>query len=490
MKQSTLQRKPTYDELFALVVQQAKIIEQLQNRIISLEVEVKSLREQLAKDSHNSSKPPSSDGFKKPDQTKSQREPSGKKPGGQPGHEGSTLMQRENPDHTIILMPHECHHCGDALNIRTTVTKLVDRRQVLDLKETGGLICVEYQSWSGECDGCGENSRGQYPKWVTRPIQYGTVIQAICIYLNDHMLLPYGRVKECLHDLYGCSLSVGTVYRFNRNAYGILEAVEEMIRQGVINAPVVHFDETGIDVKTALHWLHVASTKYLTHYTIHRKRSDEAMKAAGVLPNYYGTAIHDALPTYHHEQFAQMRHGLCNAHLLRNLTFAMEECGAIWAKSMKRCLRKMKELADQAKAESKTQINRTTLKKMECRYDRIMARGFKEYPPPKRVLGPKKRGRKAQPFDKNLLDRFYQHKDKVLLFLFDLAVPFDNNQAERDIRMLKVQQKISGCFRSFTGAQYFFRIRGYVSTIKKQGFNVMDTLTQALAGNPPIPNLA
>jgi transposase len=467
-----------------------RVYEALLARIASLEAEVRSLRAQLSKDSHNSSKPPSSDGFQKPNRTQSQRESSGKKPGGQPGHPGRTLMQRETPDEVVILIPRECDHCGHGVEDKHTVSTMVGRRQVLDLKKDGDLACTEYQQWSCECDNCGEVSRGKYPQWLHRPIQYGPVIQALGVYLSDYMLLPYGRVRECLEDLYRCSISTGTLNRFNRNAYQLLEYVEGLIKQGLIDADVAHFDETGINIKGVLHWLHVASTDQLTHYTIHAKRGDQGMAAGGILPSYQGIAIHDSLPSYYKELFQDMTHGLCNAHLLRNLTFAIEECGDQWAKSMKRCLKQMKETADQARADSKTCIGWATLKRLERRYNAIMARGFTEYPPPKKIPGPKKRGRRIQPFGKNLLDRFYQRKDEVLLFLFDLSVPFDNNQAERDIRMLKVQQKISGCFRSFPGAQYFSRVRAYISTMKKQGFNIMDVLTQAMAGKPPIPNLA
>lgn len=462
---------------------------QFRSEISVLREELKALRAQLSKDSHNSSKPPSSDGFEKPNRTQSQRESSGKAPGGQPGHKGATLMQREHADETVIIIPRECEHCGQVFDAKTTVTRLLGRRQVLDLRKEGGFWCIEYQSWSCECNPCGEISVGQYPEWATRPIQYGPVIQAISIYLTSHMMLPYGRVRECLADLHGCILSTGTLHRFNRNAYELLEYVEGLIQQGLINAKVAHFDETGINIKGLLHWLHVASTKRLTYYTIHAKRGDKGMDAAGVLPNYRGIAVHDAWGSYHKEQFQHMTHSLCNAHLLRDLTFAIEEHGDRWAKSMKRCLKKMKQMADQARASNRIRVDPALVRRLEQRYDRIMTRGFSEYPPP-RIRGPKRRGRKTQPFGKNLLDRFYEHKDKVLVFLFNLDVPFDNNQAERDIRMTKVQQKISGCFRSFAGAQYFCRIRGYISTIKKQGFNVMDALTGVMVNNPPIPNLA
>jgi transposase len=269
-----------------------------------------------------------------------------------------------------------------------------------------------------------------------------------------------------------------------------LEYVEGLIKQGLIDADVAHFDETGISIKGVLNWLHVASTEQLTHYTIHAKRGDKGMTDAGILPHFHGVAVHDALPSYHKQQFQQMTHSLCNAHLLRDLTFSIEHCGARWAKSMKRCLKTMKVTTDQTRTNNEPAIDLADLKRLERRYDAIMARGFKEYPPPVKINGPKKRGRRKQAFDKNILDRFSQHKDKILRFLFNLSVPFDNNQAERDIRMLKVQQKISGCFRSFSGAQYFSRVRGYISTMKKQRFNIMDVLTQAMAGNPPIPNLA
>lgn len=467
-----------------------RVYEALLARVGYLEAEVKALRAQLSKDSHNSSKPPSSDGFHKPNRTQSQREQSGKAPGGQPGHPGKTLMQREHPDEVVILIPNECAHCGHGFESKHTASTLLGKRQVLDCKRSEGLICTEYQQWACECNCCGEVSQGKYPQWLRRPIQYGPVIQALGIYLSDHMLLPYGRVRECLEDLYRCSISTGTLNRFNRNAYRLLEYVEGLIKQGLISADVAHFDETGIGIKGVLHWLHVASTGRLTHYTIHTKRGDQGMAAGGILPSYQGIAIHDALPSYYKEPFEHMTHGLCNAHLLRNLTFAIEACGDKWAKSMKRCLKQMKATADQARTDKRIRIGPATLKRLERRYSRIVVRGFAEYPPPKKDVGPKKRGRKPQVFGKNLLDRFYHHKDEVLRFLFNLNVPFDNNQAERDIRMLKVQQKISGCFRSFSGAQYFSRVRGYISTMKKQRFNIMDVLTQVMTGNPPIPNLA
>jgi transposase len=244
------------------------------------------------------------------------------------------------------------------------------------------------------------------------------------------------------------------------------------------------FDETGLRIEGALHWLHVACTRLLTYYEAHKKRGKEAMDAIGILPNFTGRAIHDGLPAYF--KYSQLQHGLCNEHHLRSFDFLEERHPQKWETELSDLMLEIKAAVDTAKEKSKTKLSPKTIADFSARYDVLLKQGFKKNPPPKTKYHAR-RGRPKQSFAKNLLDRLSDHKEAVLAFMLDFNVPFDNNQAERDLRMMKVKQKVSGCFRSIQGAKIFCAIRGYISTARKNDQPVLDVINAAFEGRPYIP---
>lgn len=288
-----------------------------------------------------------------------------------------------------------------------------------------------------------------------------------------------------MRDLFGQSLAEGTIWSaINECADGLKEP-EKQLKEAITLAPVVNFDETGCYISTRREWLHVAGTPTLTYYSPHTRRGATACDEIGILPNFSGRAIHDAWGTYFKYSCP---HGLCNAHHLRELTLVEEQLGQSWGKEMKDLLLEIKQAVEQAREHGANSLPEIQQRAFESAYDRVIASGLalpENQPPP--PTG--RRGRVKQNKAKNLLDRLSQHKVETLAFMHDFAVPFDNNQAERDLRMVKVQQKISGCFRSSAGAKAFCRIRGYISTIKKQGRNVLTALSSVFTGQPlsPLP---
>ena len=481
----------------------------LQEAWVRVAERVKALEDRASKDSHNSSKPPSSDdGFKPPTpKTKSQRESRGLKSGGQPGHEGKTLRAVETPQHVEVHSPFTCRGCGADLGGEEG--EGIERRQVFDLPELA-LEVTEHQSLRKRCVGCGTTTAGAFPEGVTQPVQYGPRIKALGVYFQAYQLLPLERTSEALADLFGASLSVGTLKTALRAASQTLLPVEAQIRAALIQSPVAHFDETGVQIDGKLRWLHVTATPRLTFYQPHDKRGREALESIGILPDFTGWAIHDFFGSY---LKYPCRHGQCNAHLLRELTYIEERFEQPWALQFKQLLKDAKAEVEQAKAAGAAALGVRRVNAFEKRYGRIVAeglavqrdppslfrnrRGRPTEPPrvaeggdPEPILGPRKRGRKAQTPPKNLLDRLRKHSQGILAFLREFQVPFDNNLAERDLRMMKVQQKISGCFRTMDGAQDFSRLRGYISTLRKQGLPVLTSLEQVFRGDPRLPDLS
>jgi len=316
-------------------------------------------------------------------------------------------------------------------------------------------------------------------------VQYGPQLKSLVVYLVDYHLLPWQRTCELLGDLLGQPLAAGTLAAAITDCAQGLVAAEEQIKQALTRAPVAHCDETGLSVAGRREWVHVASTTLLTYYGPHAKRGGAATQAIGILPAFSGRAVHDAWAPYFEYACA---HGLCNAHHLRELTFVHEQLGQGWAGEMKELLVSIKHAVARARATGATALPKAQQRRFQTTYESLLATGLQvpeNHPPP--ATG--KRGRPKQTKAKNLLDRLGQYKAETLAFMSDFAVPFDNNQAERDLRMLKVQQKIAGCFRSTGGAQAFCRIRGYLSTLKKQGRNVLTALSSVFAGYPlsPLP---
>jgi transposase len=465
----------------------------LEERIADLEAENAVLREQvtvlaerlhelearLAKDSHNSSKPPSSDGLAR--KTKSLRLRSGKKPGGQIGHRGATLRLVAAPDTVVEHRPAMCSGCHTPLGDDAVVV-LRERRQVHELPSLR-LVVTEHQALHVCCPACQAVTAGAFPAVAPSRAQYGPRLRALAVYLVEQQLVPYGRAHEVLADLFGASLSLGSLVEWVSRAATTLEPVEAQIKVALSQAPVLHSDETGVRQAGRLAWAHVASTSRLTHYAVHPKRGTEATTAIGILPTYQGVSVHDGWKPYWAQ--TRCRHALCNIHHLRELTFLHEQYGQGWAKELKDLLREMKAAATRARTDGFTRLARKQRDQFVTRYEELLARGLAANPPPVRLLH--RRGRPKQSSARNLLERLWLGRDAVLAFLDDLGIPFDNNQAERDLRMFKVQQKVSGCFRSAHGGTAFSRIRGYLSSLSKQGIKRLAALEAVFTGTPLAP---
>ena len=450
----------------------------LRDQVALLSERISMLEAERAKDSHNSHLPPSSDRFQR--QPKSLRKRSGKKPGGQAGHAGSTLKLSPTPD-TVIVHPVEvCQHCQR--DLRGVESLQVERRQVLDLPPKR-IVVIEHQAQQKCCPSCQQISSAPFPEDVRAPVQYGAAIGAVGVYLVQQQLLPYERACEVVEDLLGPSMSVGTLQALVERCAKQLEAVEQQIKAALSRAQVLHQDETGLYVAGQRHWMHVSATEQLTHYAVHPKRGKEALDAIGILADFQGVSVHDGWRSYW--QFL-CQHALCNVHHLRDLTFLYEEQLQAWAGEMKELLLDSKAAVEQARAEGRSSLHPLEVADWKAQYVALLEEGYRANPPdPPPEAG--KRGRRKQSAARNLLDRLSTHQEAVLLFLDKFAVPFDNSLAERDIRMVKVQQKVSGCFRSPAGAVAFCRIRGYLSTLRKQGFAVLTALEQALVGHPVLP---
>lgn len=440
---------------------------------------IQELQDQLAKNSSNSSKPPSSDGLKKP-KTRSLRQKGERPLGGQPGHKGNTLKMVAEPDH---VQPHPLLHCPHCQTDLSEIEALGhEKRQVFDVPPVR-LEVTEHQAQIKQCPGCGQQVKGAFPADVSQPTQYGPRLKAQASYLNVYHFIPLARTEELLTDFYGQAPSEAVVIAANDRLAEQVKPSLDKVKQQLIHASVAHFDESGLRVENRLQWLHVASTPELTLYHVHPKRGQAGMDAGGILPEFEGKAVHDHFSSY--LQFGNSQHCFCNAHHLRELQFVGEQYQQSWATELAQLLLEIKaEVA--ATPEPAMSLPLDRLAYYEIEYDKLMTKGLAANPPPAKPP-PKKRGRPKQSPPKNLLDRLLKHKSGVLAFMYDFAVPFDNNLAERDVRMVKVKQKVSGAFRTMNGADTFCALRSYISTARKQGQNVIDALYDALLGNPFIP---
>ena len=466
---------------------------ELRARCAALEARVSQLEAQVAKNSTNSHKPPSSDGPGKPPRTQSSRVSSGKKPGGQSGHSGSTLKKRADPDQRIRHRVGKCSGCRrDLSNHRPDE---VVERQVFDLPPMS-LTCIAHEAEIKHCPDCGVCNKAPWPEPLassTGAAIYGPGVRAIGVYLVNEQLVPGKRTSQVLEDLFGQRISSGTLTNWGIKAADTLEATDEEIAAALSgDLGCVHFDETGIRSEGKNHWLHSASNEKLTHYEVHVRRGTEAIEAIGILPGFKGTAIHDRWEPYF--GYTKCRHGICGAHLVRDLRFVWEAEEEKWAKNMRRLLYKINDAVKAAKELGQSRFNGATIEYWRDRYRRLLNTGFVLHRKLDRSFGKvaktRSRGRKKQRPGKNLLDALQKHEASVLLFLTDFTVPFTNNQGERDIRMTKVKLKVSGCFRSRSGADRFCRIRGYISTAKKQGWNVLATITSVFQNAPFKPAFA
>ena len=456
------------------------IILMLTARIAELEERVKSLEDQINKNSRNSSKPPSTDPFRK---TKGLRKPSGKSVGGQKGHKGHTLEMAEKPDHEIVHRVIKCESCGRSLCDAEATN--YEMRQVFDLPPIKVEV-FEHKSESKICPNCGCLNKAAFPMEVAYPVQYGTRLKSVAVYLNQYQLVPFDRLRETFVDLFNHRLSQSTLVDANLAFCDTLEPVEEAIKQQIIASPVICLDETGMRIEGKRKWCHVVSTENLTYYAASLHRGSEANEDMGILPIYSGTAMHDGWNSYF--KF-NCKHALCNSHHLRDLTFVHEEEKQNWAKDLIDLLISIKVAVDRRRP-IHFELDLAEIEDFEERYDHIIERAKLENPPlftsnSQGLI--KKRGKKKKTKSQNLLERLDKYRRVALAFMYDFEVPFDNNLAERDLRMMKVQQKISGNFRSWEGAAAFCRIRGYISTVKKNSLSVIDAIQGAFDGKPFLP---
>jgi transposase len=449
-----------------------QLIEVLRAENTALKARISELERRLGLNSSNSGKPPSSDGLKKPARVSSLRERSGKKPGGQKGHKGETLRQVADPNEVVNHYPPACSMCGVGLDPKTSLGH--SARQVFDLPQPQSLVVTEHRAHDCECSVCGAKTRALFPDGVNAPVQYGARITAFVIYLLHYQLLPESRLATLMADLFGVKVAAATIARMSRTCAERLQVFVETVRNFVAGAPVKHMDETGFRIGGKTQWLHVASTALLTFYRVCAKRGS-------LLANVVGVVVHDHWKPYY--TMEGVLHALCNAHHLRELKALVEIEKEEWARKMQRLLRRACHVTNRAR-ERGVPLRPRLIECFERRYDAILAEGLAfhetQMPLARAVINGagKRRGRAPRRTGHNLLLRLAKRKEDTLRFLRDPTVPFSNNQAERDGRMMKLRQKISGGFRSLQGAMDFALIRSFVSTARKQGWNIIDALSR------------
>ena len=456
-----------------------QIISTLLTKIADLEQVVKQqaariadLERRLNKNSSNSSKPPSSDGLGKPPRTTSLRENGKHKSGGQTGHKGETLKQTETPDIVKKHVLTTCPDCQHAL-LQSPLLGIV-KRQVFDIP-LPKIEVTEHQAEVKYCTCCNKTVTALFPSEVRAPVQYGEVIRSWSVYYQYQHFIPEDRLQQLFSDLYGIQLATATLAGYNRIAFDVLAPLEESILALVKTAAVKNLDETGFRVAGKTQWLHVASTKNVTYYHVSPRRKS-------LIEGLSGTVVHDHWKSYYN--LIGVEHGLCNQHHLRELKAIIEHDKEAWASEMRRLLRLALPCRHFHEGNA---IPSERIKWLTKIYDRIIKQGLAFHTAQTPLSCKGKRGRQPRRTGHNLLLRLFHYKQDVLRFLHDPAVPFTNNDAERDLRMMKCKQKISGGFRTTQGAEQFARIRGFISTVRKLGFNILSSIQKIFSGNIPIP---
>lgn len=458
----------TVKKLQELLAKEQNISPALSATLETLLVVVQLLANRLNLNSRNSSKPPSSD------KNRSREKRSGenkRKAGGQPGSIGTTLRQVDDPDEIEMLTvdrstlpPGEYREAG------------FDRRQVFDIDIS--RIVTEYRAQI-LINANGERFVAPFPEHVTKAVQYGAGVKAHAVYLSQYQLIPYQRVQEYFQDQLNLPISVGSIYNFNQQAFALLEQFERKLIDHLVASPLLHTDETSINIDGKLHWLHCHSNARWTLFYTHARRGTEAMNEKGVLLRFKGVLCHDHWKPYY--KYTGCEHALCNAHHLRELERAYEQDGQQWAKQFQELLNGiLTDVKQQGGSLSAEQAKHYTE-----RYRNLLRQAEIECPPPDEKKNPKQRGRIKRSKARNLLERLQLYEQDVLRFMTNPIVPFTNNQGENDLRMTKVHQKISGCFRSKDGADIFCRVRSFLSTCRKNSLSASEALTLLFAGKLP-----
>lgn len=446
-------------------------VKELKAENAALKLENQQLKDRLKLNSGNSSQPPSQDVFVKP---QSLRPKSDKKVGGQPGHEGHFRPHSENPDQIVLYRVNGCQHCGE--NLTETPVKKMIKRQVWDLPEKIPFVVVEHQAEAKVCGCCGKKTQGVFPEKVKSYLQYGDKLQAMGVFLHTHQGLPYDRAAQTLEALFGVRLSVATLEAAQTRTAAQLAEVVAKINDFLQKQEVLHADETGGRVAGKNQWIHVLCNAIAVHYVLSEKRGKDGMKDH--LDNYAGTLIHDHWGSYF--TFPEIEHAICNAHILRELTFCHEIRGCAWAGELKTLLQTAYREAENAKKEGRLAFSDEKLAQIETKFTEIVEKGLEHNPPPNKIAG--LRGKPRNSKERNLLNRLKKHKSSTLRFAFDFRIPFDNNQAERDLRMFKVILKVAGCFRTVRGAESHLTLRSFFNTCQRNSLNLIDSIIQAIQG--------
>lgn len=466
---------PEISDLISRLSPDAKVVLELvvsyyESELETLRGRLSALEAQQSKNSKNSSKPPSTDSPFVP-KPKAKRKKGGRKPGGQKGHAGSTLKMVTVADHTDVHELSNCPLCGESL--AEVGAHKYEVRQSFDIPAIQVEV-TEHRSEVKSCSCCSHEVSAAFPPHVERPVQYGPHIKTLLAYLQNYQMLPYGRTVELIYDLTGHQMSAGTVYNTQEKVYQALDDFETRLISLLSDQDLAHFDETGVKVVRALAWTHLCTTQTHAHFAVHAQRGKEAMEHIGILPNFEGTAVHDFWKSYF--GYA-LNHAMCNAHLLRELEFIFEQYDQEWAKKLGTLLRSTKKSVDRAKQNGKSELAKNVRARFQNQYDKLVEEGFDLNPQPPPTGKP---GRPRKPKPLNLLERFRDFEDAILRFMYEFEVPFDNNLAERNLRMLKVKLKVSGCFRSQKGAEYFMRIRSFLVTARMQGYTAFQALNELL----------
>jgi transposase len=432
---------------------------------------VEDLEFRLNQNSQNSHRPPSSDGLKKQPALPKQKQ----KSGGQAGHKGNTLKMVEQADEVEELKPAHCQHCHHTFDSSTGFI-LKSRRQQFDLPQIR-LRSKEFRSYLCQCPRCGASNEGAYPPGVNAPVQYGSGVRSLVTLLHQNGCMSVAKVQQLFEDLFGAPLNEATILGSQQDAAQRLAQEQQYIKDQLLASPVCHADESGVRVEGKGHWLHTQGNALFTHQFVHKKRGSKAHEAhLSILPRYKGWLIHDCYAFYF--KFVRAKHGICGAHLLRELQ-ALTEAGSTWAGKFHRFLLTLYEKTKQGTAKLSSEKQTETL----ATFDQLIWEGYREEPPAQRPAG--RRGKPRCSKGRNLLNRLDCYRQAVLAFAWHKCVPFTNNLAERDIRPAKSKLKVAGCFRTMNGAQNYACIHSFISTVRKHQLNPFKELRNIFEGNTP-----